>query len=76
MNCTEYLNLINSYLDDELEEPLRSKVESHLASCPSCSDQVADCQTSLCRLRETFPEQTPPAELWEKVQARLVTGNR
>lgn len=69
MNCTECLDLINSYLDDELEEPLREEVESHLASCSSCSDQVADRQTSLRRLRETFPEQVPPAELWEKIQA-------
>ncbi|MCP4541038.1 MAG: hypothetical protein GY832_28210 [Chloroflexi bacterium] len=76
MNCIECLNLINSYLDDELEEPLRSKVESHLTSCSSCSNQVSDRQTSLRRLRETFPEQTPPAELWEKVQARLAACNR
>ena len=73
MNCTECLDLINSYLDDELEKQLRSEVASHLASCSGCSDEAAECQTSLCRLRETFPEQVPPAGLWEKIQARTKT---
>ena len=71
MNCSEYQALIDSYLGDELEEELRTEVESHLVGCPDCGHKVSHLQSSLSRLQETFPELTPPAELWEKIQARM-----
>lgn len=70
MNCTECRDVIHSHLDDELEEQLLAGVVSHLASCPECSRELATLQTSLGQLRKTYPEQTPPGELWEKLQAR------
>jgi anti-sigma factor RsiW len=47
MNCTECLDLINPYLDGELEEQLQAEVESHLVSCSGCSDEAAVWQTEL-----------------------------
>ena len=73
MNCTECQDLIHSHLDDELEEQLLAGVVSHLASCPECNQELANLQTSLSRLRRTFPEQAPPEELREKIQARTKT---
>ncbi len=70
MKCAECQNLVQSYLGDELEEQLRVEVESHIAGCPDCGCQAADWQTCISWLRKTFPEQSPPAELWEKIQAR------
>ncbi len=71
MNCTEFLDFVNSYLDDELEEQSRAEVEAHLADCPDCCCEVADWRTCIDWLRQTFPEQAPPAELWEKIQATV-----
>ena len=71
MNCTEFLDLFNSYLDDKLEKQLRTEVETHLADCPDCNCEAADWQTCLGWLRRTFPEQTPPAKLWKKIQAKM-----
>jgi anti-sigma factor RsiW len=71
MNCSEFLDFVNSYLDDELEEQARAEVEAHLADCPDCNNEAADWQTYLQWLRHTFPEQTPPAELWEKIHAGI-----
>lgn len=71
MNCNECRDLINLYLDRELEEHLRTDVESHLAGCPGCSYEAADWQACLSWLRRTFPEQAPPVELWEKIRARV-----
>ena len=71
MNCTECQDFINAYLGEELQEQLRAEVESHLASCSECSYEAANWQTCLSWLRKTFPEQVPPAKLWEKIQARM-----
>ena len=73
MNCTECQELIHSHLDDELEEQLLAVVVSHLASCPECSRELGNLHTSLGWLRKTYPEQAPPGELWEKLQARAET---
>jgi anti-sigma factor RsiW len=73
MNCTECQDLINAYLGDELEGQLRTEVESHLTSCPDCNCEAANWQTCFDCLRKTFPEQAPPAELWEKIRARKET---
>jgi len=73
MNCAEDQDLINAYLDDELEEQLRTSLEPHLSGCPDCSHEAASLRASLHRLRETFPEQMPPAALWEKVQTKTET---
>lgn len=67
MNCTEYHDLMNSYVCDELEEKLRNEVESHLVSCADCSCQAADLQTCLSWLRVTFPDQRLPLALLEKM---------
>jgi anti-sigma factor RsiW len=73
MNCTEFLDLFNSYLDDNLEEQSRAEVEAHLADCPDCNCEAVDWQTCLDWLRKTFPEQAPPVELWRKIQAAVET---
>ncbi len=70
MDCAEFIRMMNSYLDGDLEGALRAEVESHLAECPDCCGEVADWQTCLDWLRKTFPEQVPSAELWEKIQCR------
>ncbi len=70
MKCIDFQDLLNSYVGDELEERLRIEVESHLLDCADCSREAADWQTCLNSLRVTFPEQAPPLELWEKIQAK------
>jgi AhpD family alkylhydroperoxidase len=58
-------------------EPTEAKTDDGGGSscgCQEASDgqtREADWQTCLGRLRKTFPEQTPPVALWEKIQARL-----
>lgn len=36
-NCTEYLELVSAYADDELTEFERRRVEEHLSECEDCS---------------------------------------
>ena len=69
MKCDECQEFINAYLDGELAERLQREVESHLASCSDCGCDVANWEACLSWLQRAFPEQAPPVELWEKIQA-------
>ena len=71
MNCTECLDLINSYLDGELGDGLRSEIKSHLGGCPDCSHEAARWQNCFDWLRQGLPERMPPARLWREMWARM-----
>ena len=73
MNCAECQELIHACQGDELEEQLLAETEAHLAGCPDCRREVADLLTSLSRLRAAFPEQRPPATLWDRIQGQTGT---
>ena len=36
MTCSQFLEELNDYLDDELDEAMRSELERHLSKCPDC----------------------------------------
>ena len=40
-NCTEYLEQISAYVDNELNASDQQRIEEHLSSCEACSDLVA-----------------------------------
>ena len=71
MNCAEFLDLLNPYLDDKLAQQLQAEVQAHLADCPDCSHEATNWQTCLGWLRKTFPDQAPSAELREKIQTAV-----
>jgi hypothetical protein len=73
MKCTECQGSIQSYLGDELEEQRRAELEFHLAECSDCGCKVTDRQKCLSWLRKAFPEQAPPTDLWEDLQAKTKT---
>jgi anti-sigma factor RsiW len=61
--------MMDAFLDDELDEKDVMKVESHVADCPDCGQEVRAMETCTDSLRTTFPDQEPPSDLWEKVHA-------
>jgi anti-sigma factor RsiW len=59
--CTEEVELITDYLEGALAEPMRRRVEAHLATCPGCTEYLEQMRTiagSLGALRE---DALPPA---------------
>jgi anti-sigma factor RsiW len=36
MTCSQFLEELNDYLDDELDDAMRSELERHLSKCPGC----------------------------------------
>ncbi len=51
MNCDQVKELLNAFLDDELDETTRELVAQHLQSCPACAvEHVALKETAfLCQ---------------------------
>ena len=73
MDCKYCQQLINTYLDEDLEQQLKVEFEAHLDDCADCGAEISDweiCRRTLC---ETFPNQSPPGELWDKIQIMLKT---
>ncbi len=69
MTCAP--ELVTGYVDGVLGPEERSRVEEHLASCPSCRDQ-AEFEGQLGpRLRAALPSPEPRPELLEAVRRRL-----
>lgn len=73
MNCSECQVIIHACQGDELVEKLLAETEAHLAGCTDCRHEVADLLACLTRLRAAFPDQMPPAALWDKIQVRTRT---
>ena len=64
--------LLNAYLDGELNSSQRRKVEAHLENCPSCVDEFEALETLSGTLAEIpLPEFSPPEQLAANVALRL-----
>ena len=73
MDCKYCQQLIHTYLDEDLEQQLKVEFETHMDDCSDCTTEISDwemCRRTLC---ETFPDQSPPVELWEKILVMLKT---
>jgi anti-sigma factor RsiW len=69
MNCSR--DLIEAYLDDELDAAQHSAVEQHLATCPNCSEAYAGLRKQKASIRAAAPYYTPPPNLQQSVRDAL-----
>jgi predicted anti-sigma-YlaC factor YlaD len=77
MTCQDHKDLMMAYLDDELDEQQKQAFESHLASCPECTKDLAQFQ----QLKEITdgvafvePEDQVWNEYWSGVYNRFERG--
>lgn len=52
MTCEETQNLLNAYVDDELDWSLKRTIESHLEGCPPCSSVLAGLKSLVSAIDE------------------------
>ncbi len=64
---------IQEFLDDQLPDAARPRVEGHLADCSRCRDAVASWRALFRRLEE-LPELTPSAAFRERILDALPEG--
>lgn len=63
------------YVEEELAEDRRAELEAHLASCPTCAEQIALVQAGRDVLRESQRLHLPPARR-EAISTSLPTQRR
>ena len=71
MNCEEATNLMDGYLDGELDPITSQKIEQHLRECPKC-EQAYEAHTALTHaISQRTPYHKAPVELRERIQFSL-----
>jgi len=71
VNCEEIKNLMDAYLDGELDPITSQKVEQHLRDCPKC-EQAYEMETAMARaISRAAPYYKAPPELRERIQVSL-----
>ena len=71
MNCQEIANLMDAYLDGELDALTSQKIEQHLRECSKC-EQAYEVNTALAHaVSQAAPYYKAPIELRERIQFSL-----
>ena len=71
MNCEEIKNLMDAYLDGELDPITSQKVEQHLPDCPKC-EEAYEMETAMAHaISQAAPYYKAPLELRERIQVSL-----
>lgn len=70
-NCAETLKHLDDYLDRELSPNEIAEVESHLAECADCHDEFSVEQELLDCVREKLRHLRVPADLMQRIAARI-----
>jgi mycothiol system anti-sigma-R factor len=71
VNCEEIKNLMDAYLDGELDPMTSQKVEQHLRDCRTC-EQAYEVETAMAHaISQAAPYYKAPLELRERIQVSL-----
>jgi anti-sigma factor RsiW len=73
VNHSRAQGFLSAYLEDDLSEADRSTVESHVAGCEVCSEDLRDLRSAVALLRR-LPTPEPPPFLASRVMARIADG--
>lgn len=63
-SCEEIRELMSGYLDNELDADQTARLETHLAQCPSCRDELED-MTLVVTAASTLTVDQPPEDVWD-----------
>src|SRR6516165_10805985 len=71
MNCQEIADLMDGYLDGELDALTSQKIEQHLRNCRKC-EQAYEVETAMAHaISQAAPYYKAPLELRERIQVSL-----
>jgi predicted anti-sigma-YlaC factor YlaD len=73
MNHEELRERLSAYLETDLEESERIRLEEHLMACPDCRREYRELRHTVDLLR-SLTDPDPPPELADRVIARLRAG--
>jgi anti-sigma factor RsiW len=70
MTCRELVELLLDFLDGELPDERRRRLEAHLALCQPCLTYLETYKVTI-QMTRRLPEVPPPPELLERLKAAL-----
>ncbi len=74
MNCTHARQMLDAYLDDEVDAATRLAMAEHLAVCPACATQRAEREALVQRIRAGAPRYPAPALLARRISHTVEAG--
>lgn len=71
MQCEDVRELLGNYIDEELTEAMRSRVEEHMGECAACAGDLQSLSETVARLQTTPAPEAPNSWHFERLLDRL-----
>jgi len=71
MTCAEVERALPEFLDDAPDVAIQRDFETHLKSCPDCSDLVSDLKLISSEARQLATSEEPAPRVWARIAAEL-----
>jgi anti-sigma factor RsiW len=71
MHCEDVRELLGNYIDQELTETMRRRIETHLMGCLVCAGDLATLKETVGRLRAAPAPEAPNSWHFERLLDRL-----
>lgn len=75
MTCEEARDLVGPYVDDDLPEPTRRRLQRHLLHCPACAHDAEGLRITRERLRDGAGDVVASDAFRARALARLHADN-
>jgi len=75
MHCEIVQNILEEYLEDELDENFRREVESHLQSCSYCQRELVMTER-IANFISVIPDPQVPEEIYENVITQVCASQK
>ncbi|HEX3866290.1 MAG TPA: zf-HC2 domain-containing protein [Gemmatimonadaceae bacterium] len=72
MSCDELALTLAEYMDGDVDDATRERVEAHARSCGECGGLIVDLERLRVAAR-SLPDLVPGRELWSGISARIET---
>jgi len=73
--CEDLAPMLSAYLDGELSDEDRKKVEKHLQTCHSCRQLVSELELTGSLVKDTLSREVPPEPdltgVWENIETQV-----
>jgi Putative zinc-finger len=71
MTCSDVQRVLPEVLDGRLDGTLAAEFETHLKSCPDCSDLVSDLKLITSEAQQLEASEEPSPQVWLRIAAQL-----
>ena len=71
MRCEEVRELLQDYLDDELDPGQAGQMDEHIGSCTGCQEELAAYRSLLVKASGLYSEVEPPRDLWPGIEEKI-----